>query len=101
MNMWNVYRAIMDPSVNPLRNMPAAQRFQTMLYLSIMWTIIFCAAAGAWLWFGELVVAHVLVALGFLITGLTFQRASHGNTMTIFADDSTIRAEPTVACLSC
>ncbi|MBV8521245.1 MAG: hypothetical protein JOY71_03790 [Acetobacteraceae bacterium] len=77
--MWNVYSAVMDPSVNPLRKMPVVQRFQTMLYLGIMWTVIFCAAAGAWLWFGELLVAHVLVALGFLLTGLTFHRASHGN----------------------
>jgi hypothetical protein len=73
--MLSLYRALMDPSVNPLRYIPPPQRFQTMLYLSIMWTTIFCAAAGAWLWYGELIVAHILIAFGFLVTGLTFRGA--------------------------
>jgi len=77
--MRNVYHAIMDPSVNPLRNLPVAQRMQAMVYLSIMWTTVFCAAAGLWLWFGELIVAHVMIAVGFLITGLTFHRADIRN----------------------
>jgi hypothetical protein len=46
--MLSVYHAIMDSNSNPLRALPPVQRFQTMLYLSIMWTTIFCAAAGAW-----------------------------------------------------
>jgi hypothetical protein len=41
-----------------------------------MWTTIFCAAAGAWMWYGAIVVAHLLIALGFVVTGLTFHRAS-------------------------
>jgi hypothetical protein len=75
-HMLPVYSAIMDPSINPLKIMPPTQRFQTMLYLSIMWTTIFCAAAGAWVWYGEIVVAHLLVAAGFALTGLTFRAAS-------------------------
>ena len=74
--MTSVYRAIMDSSVNPLRALPAVQRFQTMLYLAVMWTTIFRAAAGAWMWYGAIVVAHMLVAFGFVMTGLTFHRAS-------------------------
>jgi hypothetical protein len=74
--MTSVYRAIMDPSVNPLRALPPVQRFQTMLYLAVMWTTIFCAAVGAWMWYGAIVVAHLLIALGFVVTGLTFHRAS-------------------------
>ncbi len=73
--MFSLYRAVMDPSVNPLRNLPAAQRFQIMLYLSVMWTAIFCAAAGAWVWYGEIVLAHALVAAGFVVTGLSFRAA--------------------------
>lgn len=68
------YRLIMDPDRNPLRRLPSIQRFQIMLYLSLMWTTIFCAAAGAWLWYGEIMVAHVLVAFGILVTGWTFTR---------------------------
>ena len=74
--MLSVYNLIMDADVNPLSKLPRAQRFQIMVYLSFMWTTIFCAAAGAWLWYGELLIAHVLVALGFLVTGMTFHRAS-------------------------
>ena len=70
------YRAIMDPAVNPLTNLPASQRFQIMMYLGMMWTVIFCAGTGAWLWFGQLVVLHLLVALGPLVTGLTFRSAN-------------------------
>jgi hypothetical protein len=73
--MLSVYRAIMDPNANPLRTIPPVQRFQTMLYLSIMWTAIFCAATGAWFWYGAIVVVHLLIALGFLLTGLTFYTA--------------------------
>jgi hypothetical protein len=74
--MISVYRAIMDPSTNPLRTLPPVQRFQTMLYLAVMWTTIFCAAAGAWTWYGAIVFAHLLIALGFIVTGLTFNTAS-------------------------
>ncbi len=70
--MLSAYRAIMDPNTNPLREIPPVQRFQTMLYLSIMWTTIFCAAAGVWVWYGAIIVVHLLIAAGFLTTGLTF-----------------------------
>jgi len=74
--MISLYRAVMDSEVNPLRNLPPAQRFQVMVFLSVMWTTIFCAGASAWLWYGELIILHLLFAFGFLMTGLTFQRAS-------------------------
>ena len=73
--MQSLYDAVMNPNVNPLKNVPAVQRFQIMLFLSIMWTTAFCAAAGAWYWYGELVVVHVFFALGLLVTGLTFRQA--------------------------
>lgn len=69
------YRAVMDPAVNPLRNLRKGQQFQAMSSLGMMWTIIFCAGTGAWLWYGQLVVLHVLVALGIIVTGSTFRRA--------------------------
>ena len=70
------YAFIMDADKNPLFAVPPAQRFQTMVYLSVMWTAIFCASLGAWVWYGELLVAHVLFALGAVTTGLTFRAAS-------------------------
>ena len=71
-----IFRAVMDSESNPLRYLPRAQRFQLMVFLSVMWTTVFCAGAGAWFWYGELVVLHMLVAGGFLITGMTFHQAS-------------------------
>ena len=70
------YASVMDPNQNDLRGIPPAQRFQIMVYLSAMWTVLFCFAAGAWTWYGELLLGHIAVALGILITSLTFQRAS-------------------------
>ncbi|NNE83279.1 MAG: hypothetical protein HKN28_04845 [Alphaproteobacteria bacterium] len=67
------YRYVMDENKNPLRSLPRAQRFQLMLILSLMWTAIFCTGAGAWMWYGELVAMHVLLALGTLATGFTFR----------------------------
>ena len=71
------YAAIMNSEKNPLRMLPAAQRFQAMVYLSVMWTSIFCASFGAWYWYGELIVGHVLVVLGIVLTTVTFRNASH------------------------
>lgn len=70
--MISTYRALMNENENPLQALPPAQRFQLMLWLSVMWTTIFCVMAGAWLWYGELMVAHILFALGFAVTGFTF-----------------------------
>ena len=73
--MINLYRTIMDSEMNPLRDLPAAQRLQLMLFLSVMWTTIFCAVAGLWMWYGELVIAHILFSIGFVVTGLTFHNS--------------------------
>ena len=73
--MSSIYRTVMDSNVNPLRAMPPVQRFQIMVYLSAMWTAIFCAAAGIWFWYGPILAVHLLFAAGFLITGMTFHAA--------------------------
>jgi hypothetical protein len=46
-----------------------------MLLLGTMLITIFCAGVGGWLWYGELIALHLLVALGALLTGRTFTRA--------------------------
>ncbi|NNF77573.1 MAG: hypothetical protein HKN05_06045 [Rhizobiales bacterium] len=73
------FESVMDPDQNSLRRIPPAQRFQIMVYLSMMWTAIFCFAAGAWAWYGELVVGHIAVALGIMVTGLTFRNANRSH----------------------
>ena len=74
--MKNTYDIVMDAEQNQLRGIPPAQKFQIMVYLSAMWTAIFCLAAGAWTWYGELLIGHVAVALGIVVTGLTFRNAA-------------------------
>ena len=66
---------VMNENKNPLQSLPKIQRYQIMIILSIMWTTVFCVAIGSWYWWGELVVGHVTLATGFLITGLTFRAA--------------------------
>jgi hypothetical protein len=58
------YALIMDADKNPLMILPLAQRFQIMVYLSLMWTTIFCAAFGIWIWYGQI-----------LATGMMFEIA--------------------------
>ena len=69
------YGAIKDSDRNPLRVLPPAQRFQIMVYLSVMWTTIFCAVFGLWYWYEQLIIGHVLVVLGIVVTTITFSRA--------------------------
>ncbi len=78
--MLNVVKTLMDSRLNQLRSLPPAQRFQIMAGLSIMWTTIFCAGIGVWYWYGQLLALHVMVALGFAVTGITFYRADRART---------------------
>ena len=66
----------MSSESNPLRNLAPAQRFQVMIFLSVMWTTVCTASMTLWVWYGELMTAHILLALGTLITGSTFRLAS-------------------------
>ncbi len=70
------FRFVMDPRVSPLRHLAVAQRFQVMAVLGTMWTTIFCLGTGAWLYLGELIVLHLLMAFGTLVTSVTFLAAS-------------------------
>ena len=67
---------IMDERVNPLSRLPVAQGLQAMLFLSLMWTTVFCAAFGSFLFWGELVLGHALVLTAIVITALTFYPAA-------------------------
>ena len=77
--MKDQYLSVMDSTRNPLRNLPQGQRFQIMVLLSVMWSTIFSVAIGSWFWWGELVVGHVAIAAGIVLTSLTF-RASKRKT---------------------
>ena len=74
--MLQVYNNIMNSEHNPLSALPAAQRMQAMIILSVMWSTIFSLSSGVWFLYGELVVGHVLFILGIGITAMTFHNAS-------------------------
>jgi hypothetical protein len=74
--MRDTYAVIMDESKNPLQGLPKAQRFQIMTFLSVMWSSLFCLAIGSYAFWGELVVGHVAVAAGVVLTGLTFRQVN-------------------------
>ena len=74
--MRDTYAVIMDESKNPLQGLPKAQRFQIMTFLSVMWSSLFCLAIGSYAYWGELVVGHVAVAAGVILTGLTFRQVN-------------------------
>lgn len=42
-----------------------------------MWTSFFCASFGAWQWYGNLTVLHLLMITGTLVTGFTFRAANN------------------------
>ncbi len=69
----DTYSVIMDENKNPLQELPKAQRFQIMTFLSVMWSSLFCLAIGSYAYWGELVVGHVALAAGVVLTGLTFR----------------------------
>ena len=90
--MKQAYDVIMDDQKNPLNALPKAQRFQIMVFLSVMWTTIFCVAIGSWVWWDALVIGHVAIACGLLITGATFKAASARTHRDLYrAKDGTVR----------
>ena len=49
-----------------------------MIYLSVVWTAVFCSSLGAWYWYGHLMFAHILMVAATLVTSWIFDRASRG-----------------------
>lgn len=82
------YSLVMDADRKPLWRLPPAQRFQTMIYQSVIWTTVFCAAFEVWTWYGELVVGQLIILLGFVLTSITFARAERAAVL-----PETIRAQ--------
>ncbi len=56
----------------PLRNLPPAQRFQLMTFLSILWTTAFTASITLWVRYGKPLTGHVLLALATFILSPRF-----------------------------
>ena len=74
--MQNIIELVMDAEKNPLAKLPKPQRFQLMTYLGLMWSTIFTFGIGYWAIYGQLVVFHLLVALGVVFTSTTFSNSA-------------------------
>ncbi len=68
----NMYNLILDAEKNPLWKLPIAQRFQIMMILSFMWSVIFSVGIGTWSLFGYSVLLHVIIVAGIFFTSWTF-----------------------------
>ncbi|NJO56637.1 MAG: hypothetical protein HC834_10250 [Rhodospirillales bacterium] len=65
---------VMNPEKNPLARLPKIARFQLMTVLALMWSVIFCASAGLFMWTPQFFVGHVaLLLLGIFGTGYIFR----------------------------
>ncbi len=90
--MRELYDTVMNENINPLRDLPKAQQFQLMMFLSTMWTTMFCLAFGLWAWWGSIMIVHVPLALGVFLTGWTFKAAQMQSHRELFrANDGTAR----------
>jgi hypothetical protein len=69
----NLFKSVMDPDSNGLSKLPKVVRFQLMVVLSFMWSIIFCVSAGVFVWLpGYMLVHVVLLLIGIFGTGWIF-----------------------------
>ena len=64
----------MNENKKSLSTPPKAQRFHLMVVVYVMWTTIVYLGMGSWRRWRELVVVHVGVAVGILITDLTLEQ---------------------------
>ena len=77
------YNAFMYDKYNPPRQFCPVQRFQLIASLSITWTTLFCLMVGFWVYFGKLLIFHLLFVLGFSVIGLIFSKQSPDSHPTI------------------
>jgi hypothetical protein len=67
-------QSVMDPDHNALSGFPKVVRFQLMTVLALLWSAIFCANAGLFVWLPGYVLAHViLIFFGLFGTSLLFR----------------------------
>jgi len=73
-------KAIMDPNINAFSSLPKTVRFQLMVVLSCLWSLIFCVEAGLIMWLPGYVLAHTaLLAIGIFGTSWAFKSAANRN----------------------
>ena len=85
----NAYAAVMNPEVNPLRQLPKMVRFQIMTSLALMWSIVFALWTGMIMWVGPSMFVHAILLIGVFFTGDALERASKKTSQIIARNMST------------
>jgi hypothetical protein len=72
--IYKMFKSVMDSDSNGLSKLPKVVRFQIMVALSFMWSIIFCISAGVFVWLPGYMAVHVILLLvGIFGTGWMFK----------------------------
>ncbi len=70
-----LYHLVMDPERNPLQALPKMVRFQFMVMLAYMWSVVFSIYAGMLALVGPSIAVHTILLIGVFFTADIFRRA--------------------------
>ncbi len=71
----SLYNLVMDPERNPLQALPKVVRFQYMVILAYMWSVVFSIYIGTIAYLGPSIAAHTILLIGVFFTADIFRRA--------------------------
>ena len=69
------YNLIMSSEINGLSELPNIVKFQLMILLSFMWSIVFTLMVGSYLVLGPTVLLHVLFLAGVFFTSTVYKNS--------------------------
>jgi hypothetical protein len=70
-----LYDLVMNPDRNPLQALPKMVRFQFMVVLAYMWSVVFAVYVGMIALVGPSIVVHTILLIGVFFTADIFRRA--------------------------
>lgn len=70
-----LYDLVMDPERNPLQALPKMVRFQFMVVLAYLWSVVFSIYVGAIMLVGPSIAVHTILLIGVFFTADIFRRA--------------------------
>lgn len=77
----NFYSMVMDDNTNAFNTLPKTTRFQLMVTLAYMWSVMFSLGIGSFFILGTSVILHTLIIAGLFFTADLFRRARKGQTI--------------------
>lgn len=90
----SAYSAVMNPEINPLRQLPQIVRFQLMTSLALMWSVVFSVWSGMVMLAGPSMLVHSILLIGIYFTTDVFRRANKQN----FANHRAKYVDPSDGC---